>query len=143
MRIETYLRDSARRLGDRVALVTPERRLTYTELDTPSDALAAALQVRGVKRDFRCGAYNDDNAMLPLEHLNAFCRRSVEALARRHDMVVETGSYGGTAVFLDASNRGRLLASARQTVRRLLKDLYVQLVPGRTDIGLYVLTRRA
>ncbi len=53
MRIETYLRDSARRLGGKVALVTPERRLTYGELDALSDALAAALQARGVERDDR------------------------------------------------------------------------------------------
>ncbi|SEP30583.1 amino acid adenylation domain-containing protein [Methylobacterium sp. ap11] len=53
MRIETYLRDSARRLGAKVALVTPERRLTYGELDALSDALAAALQARGVERDDR------------------------------------------------------------------------------------------
>ena len=95
------------------------------------------------ERDFRCGALNDYNAMLPLEHLNAFCRRSVEALAQRHDMVVETGSYGGSAVVLDASNRGRLLASARHSVRRLLKDLYVRFGPGRADTGCYVLFRRA
>lgn len=95
------------------------------------------------ERDFRCGAFNDYNAMLPLEHLNAFRRTSVEALARRHGMVVETGSYGGHALFLDLANRGRFLASARHAARRLLKDLYVRLGPGRADTGSYVLARRA
>ncbi|BAQ48283.1 MULTISPECIES: class I SAM-dependent methyltransferase [Methylobacterium] len=95
------------------------------------------------EKDFKCGAYNDYNAVLPLEHLNAFCRKTVESLARRHDLVVETGRYGGSAVFLDASSRGRLLASARHSARRLLKDLYVRFGPGRADTGCYVLARRA
>ncbi|WP_342152761.1 class I SAM-dependent methyltransferase [Methylorubrum sp. SB2] len=94
------------------------------------------------ERDFRCGAFNDYNAMLPLEHLNAFCRRSVELLADRHGLVVETGSYGGSAVLLDAADRNRLLASARHSARRLLKDVYVRFGPGRADTGCYVLTRK-
>jgi SAM-dependent methyltransferase len=95
------------------------------------------------ERDFTCGAYNDYNAMLPLEHLNAFCRKSVEALAQRHGMVVETGRYGGGVLVLDTANRGRFLASAKQSIRRLLKDLYVRLGTGRADTGCYVLVREA
>lgn len=95
------------------------------------------------ERDFRCGAFNDYNAMLPLEHLNAFCRKSIDVLAQRHSLVVETGSYGGGALLLDVANRDRFLTSARHSVRRLLKDLYVRLGPGRGDTGCYLLTRSA
>ncbi|WP_019904400.1 class I adenylate-forming enzyme family protein [Methylobacterium sp. 77] len=53
MRIENYLRESARRLGSKVALVTSERRLTYSELDLLSDRLAGVLQARGIERGDR------------------------------------------------------------------------------------------
>ncbi|RVU15957.1 class I adenylate-forming enzyme family protein [Methylobacterium oryzihabitans] len=53
MRIESYLRDSARRHGPKEALVTSERRLTYAELDALSDRLAGALQAGGVRRGDR------------------------------------------------------------------------------------------
>src|SRR5687768_5217207 len=47
------LRDSARRLPDKVALVCGERRLTYAELDRDSDAVAAELARCGVRRGDR------------------------------------------------------------------------------------------
>jgi amino acid adenylation domain-containing protein len=53
MRVEEYLRDSARRLGSKVALATAERRLTYGELDDMSTRLAAALHEHGVERGDR------------------------------------------------------------------------------------------
>ena len=53
MRVEAYLRDSARRLGSKVALATAERRLTYGELDDMSTRLAAALHEHGVERGDR------------------------------------------------------------------------------------------
>ncbi|WP_117195233.1 class I adenylate-forming enzyme family protein [Rhizobium terrae] len=49
MRIEARLRDTARRFGEKTALVAGEARLTYAELDILSDGLAAALQRGGVK----------------------------------------------------------------------------------------------
>lgn len=43
------LRDAAAKYGDRTALVTARRRLSYTELDDASDRVAASLQSRGVR----------------------------------------------------------------------------------------------
>lgn len=49
MRIEARLRDSARRVGEKTALVAGAVRLTYAELDVQSDRLAAGLIRAGVK----------------------------------------------------------------------------------------------
>lgn len=49
MRIEARLRDTARRFGEKTALVAGDRRLSYAELDASSDSLARALIERGVK----------------------------------------------------------------------------------------------
>ena len=43
MRVEKFLQDSAQRFPDKVALVTGSKRLSYGDLDTLSDGLAAAL----------------------------------------------------------------------------------------------------
>ena len=53
MRVERFLQDSARRLPDKVALVSGGRRLSYRELDALSDRLAAGLSRGGVKRGDR------------------------------------------------------------------------------------------
>lgn len=45
------LRVAAERHGNRTALVTASRRLSYRELDDASDAVAASLQARGVRPD--------------------------------------------------------------------------------------------
>ncbi|MEQ1403896.1 class I adenylate-forming enzyme family protein [Neorhizobium sp. Rsf11] len=49
MRLEARLRDSARRFGNKIALVAGDVRLTYAGLDAQSDRLAASLARAGVK----------------------------------------------------------------------------------------------
>lgn len=49
MRIEDHLRQSAGRFGSKTALIAGETRLTYADLDTLSDQLAAGLVARGIK----------------------------------------------------------------------------------------------
>lgn len=49
MRLESRLRESARRYGGKIALVAGDVRLTYAELDGLSDRLAASLGQLGVK----------------------------------------------------------------------------------------------
>ena len=53
MRYEQHLRQNARRLGNKIALITGGRRLTYAELDALSDTLAGSLAKAGVRRDDR------------------------------------------------------------------------------------------
>jgi acyl-CoA synthetase (AMP-forming)/AMP-acid ligase II len=48
MRLEARLRQSARRFGDKTALVAGDVRLTYAEVDVLSDRLAATLKHRGI-----------------------------------------------------------------------------------------------
>src|SRR4029453_2537336 len=48
--VQGYLVESARRLPDKVALVCGRERLTYSEIDRRSDALAQTLVARGVRR---------------------------------------------------------------------------------------------
>jgi amino acid adenylation domain-containing protein len=61
MRLEDYLRYTARRLPDKTALVAGEERLTYRELDERSDRLARALSSRGVRRGDRVVVFSDNS----------------------------------------------------------------------------------
>ena len=60
MRVERFLTDSARRCGDKVALVAGGARLTYRDLDRASDRLAGALADRGVARGDRVIVFMDN-----------------------------------------------------------------------------------
>jgi long-chain acyl-CoA synthetase len=60
MRVEQFLRDSARRFGDRVALVAGGARMTYRELDRASDRLAGALAARSITRGDRVIVFMDN-----------------------------------------------------------------------------------
>src|SRR5580704_3807910 len=60
MRVERFLTDSARRFGDKVALVAGGARLTYRELDDASDRLAGALAHRGIARGDRVIVFMDN-----------------------------------------------------------------------------------
>jgi amino acid adenylation domain-containing protein len=60
MRVEDFLRDSARRSPDKTALVAGGRRLGYAELDAMSDRLAAALAQRGLQRGDRAIVFMDN-----------------------------------------------------------------------------------
>lgn len=53
MRVEQFLRDSARRFAQKSAVVAGARRWTYAELDEASDRLAGALARRGIARGDR------------------------------------------------------------------------------------------
>jgi long-chain acyl-CoA synthetase len=53
MRVEQFLRGSARRWGDKLALVAGGARVTYRELDYASDHLAGALAAGGIARGDR------------------------------------------------------------------------------------------
>lgn len=59
-RVEDYLAASARRFGDKIALIAAERRLTFAELDQRSDRLAAALRAGGIKRGDRVLVFMDN-----------------------------------------------------------------------------------
>ncbi len=60
MRVEHFLRDSAREFPDKVALVAGERRFTFGDLDAASDRLAAVLCDRGVSRGDRVAVFLDN-----------------------------------------------------------------------------------
>jgi long-chain acyl-CoA synthetase len=60
MRIEEFLRASARDFGRKTALVAGGQRLTYEELDSLSDRLAASLEAHGVRRGDRVLVFMDN-----------------------------------------------------------------------------------
>jgi amino acid adenylation domain-containing protein len=60
MRVEDFLRDSARRLPGREALVAGGRRFTYAELDALTDRLAAGLAAAGLTRGDRAVVFMDN-----------------------------------------------------------------------------------
>jgi amino acid adenylation domain-containing protein len=61
MRLEDFLRNTARRLPEKLALVAGEERLTYRDIDGRSDRLARALVSRGVRRADRVVVYADNS----------------------------------------------------------------------------------
>lgn len=61
MRLEDFLRRTARRLPDKTALVAGEERLTYRDLDGQSERFAHALLARGVGRGDRVVVYADNS----------------------------------------------------------------------------------
>ncbi|WP_432287782.1 AMP-binding protein [Aminobacter sp. BA135] len=60
MRLEQFLRDSARLRGDKTALIARDMRLTYAELDSMSNRLAARLGDLGVGRGDRVLVFMDN-----------------------------------------------------------------------------------
>src|SRR5215470_3625737 len=60
MRVEEFLRDSARRCGDKIALVAGGARVTYRDLDRASDRLAGALIERGLAPGDRVIVFMDN-----------------------------------------------------------------------------------
>ena len=60
MRVEEFLRSSARRSPGKTALVAGQARLTFKELDLASDRLAATLVANGVKRGDRVVVFMDN-----------------------------------------------------------------------------------
>ncbi|HML14232.1 MAG TPA: AMP-binding protein [Xanthobacteraceae bacterium] len=60
MRVEEFLRDSARRFGDKVALIAGGLRVSYRDLDRASDHLAGALAARGIARGDRVIVFMDN-----------------------------------------------------------------------------------
>lgn len=61
MRLEDFLRHTARRLPDKTALVAGDERVTYRELDERSERFAHALVARGVRRGDRVVIYADNS----------------------------------------------------------------------------------
>ena len=60
MRVEEFLRESARKFPAKTALVAGTRRLSYAELDDLSDRLASALHIQGIARDDRVLVFMDN-----------------------------------------------------------------------------------
>ncbi len=59
-RVEDYLKASARRQGEKTAVVAADVRLTYAEIDVASDRLAVALARGGVRRHDRVILFMDN-----------------------------------------------------------------------------------
>ncbi len=60
MRVEDFLRESARRFAAKTALVAGRRRLTFAELDDMSDRMAAALAAHGIAPGDRVLVFMDN-----------------------------------------------------------------------------------
>ena len=62
MLVNHFLENSAERLPDKVALIYEDKRLTYREINSSADQLAAALIDMGVKRQDRVIVFLDNSA---------------------------------------------------------------------------------
>jgi len=61
MRVEHFLDDSTRRFPDKLALLSGERRITYSQLHAMADRLAAGLRWQGVARGDRVVIFLDNS----------------------------------------------------------------------------------
>ncbi len=61
MQVQAFLTESARRLPDKTAVVSGDRRVTYREIDARTSRLAAALARAGVERGDRVAVYLDNS----------------------------------------------------------------------------------
>jgi amino acid adenylation domain-containing protein len=61
MRVERFLRESARQLGDKTALISGSERFTYSELHLAAERLSAALSHRGIKPGDRVVVFMDNS----------------------------------------------------------------------------------
>ena len=61
MRVESFLRDSARRFPDKIALIAGERRIDYAALAADARRIAAGLRARGVARGDRVVLFLDNS----------------------------------------------------------------------------------
>ena len=61
MQVEHFLEDSARRLPDKIALVSGDRRLTYEEIDRAANRLARGLIDAGVRRGDRVAIFLENS----------------------------------------------------------------------------------
>jgi amino acid adenylation domain-containing protein len=142
------LRDSARRLPDKVALACGERRLTYAEIDRGSDAVAAGLARAGVRRGDRVIVFAPNgveavvsfwavlkadatvcmvNAQTPapklafyLDHTRARAAIVDESLAARFSDAAERASHQATMLVAHAS---AVAAEAPAPRRNIESDL--------------------
>lgn len=62
MQVESFLEQSAREYPDKVALVSPQGRFTYAELNLAATRLAHALREQGVRRGDRVAIYLENSA---------------------------------------------------------------------------------
>jgi amino acid adenylation domain-containing protein len=60
MRVERFLRDSAKAFPNKPALIAGGKRMSFADLDRASDRLAAALRSRGLERGERAIVYMDN-----------------------------------------------------------------------------------
>jgi non-ribosomal peptide synthetase component E (peptide arylation enzyme) len=55
MQVEEFLETSARRVPDKVALISGEKKITYREIEENSNRLAHGLLALGIQRGDRVG----------------------------------------------------------------------------------------
>ena len=92
MRVEQFLTDSAKRFGDKIALVAGAKRLSFGELDAMSDRLACVLARQGVQRGDRV-LHVAVRGFEALGSLRGAVWRDVESRAARpHEASAETAA---------------------------------------------------
>lgn len=115
MRIEQYLRQSARSYGDKIALVAGCRRLSYAELDDLSDRLATSLITQGLTPGERAVIFMDNgweaavSVFAVLKAGAVFCPVNPSAKAARLAFILRNC---GASVILAQGRLGAVVADA-------------------------------
>ncbi len=134
--LHDYIRDAARVHGKKVGLVCRDERLTFDEIDRRSNALAHALQRRGVRRGDRVVVFAD-NTVETVVSFWAVLKASavvciVNPLTRSEKLQRLLDDCRATALITDAHLAGTFLPAARSA-----PHLRVTIVSGAFDESSY------
>jgi acyl-CoA synthetase (AMP-forming)/AMP-acid ligase II len=137
MRLEAQLRESARRFGDKTALVAGDVRLTYAEVDTLSDHLAASLKHRGLASGDRILLVLDNGQESVIGFFGAWKAGSVACplhpSIKAEKLAAIMQSTGATAVIVQARLLKMLQAAlqiAKASPLVILAQAHAALEPG-------------
>jgi len=123
MRVETFLRHSARRFPDKTLLVAGSTRLTYAGFDAQTDSLAAKLQGLGVARDDRVLVFMDNCA---------------EAALAIYAVLKAGATFSPINASTKADKLAYIIGNCRPTAiltQRKLAGITAEALAGRTDIA--------
>jgi long-chain acyl-CoA synthetase len=132
--LQDRLREVAREVGIKAALISGDRTVTYAELDSATDRLAAALATRGVKKGDRVTLFMPNS----VEFVFAFYAtlkaggvvNPINAQSKEREVRFQVDDAGATAVIYHEA-----LAPVVDAVRGDLKNVRAFAVTGRSAPG--------
>ncbi|HYV21758.1 MAG TPA: class I adenylate-forming enzyme family protein, partial [Candidatus Bathyarchaeia archaeon] len=127
--LQDRLREVAREVGDKPALLMGDRSVTFREIDQLSDRLAAALAKRGIRPGDRVTIFMPNSVEFVIAFYGTLKAGGVvnpiNAQSKEREVRFQVGDAGATAVFYDAA-----LAPVVDAVRSELGTVRTFVVTG-------------